>query len=613
MEALRTQAERLPKESGVYYFKNERGRLLYIGKAKRLRRRVLQYINRQDSRQMIEQLLRESREIDFTITLTEKDALILEASEIQKHRPKFNVRLLDGSQFLHFYLDKRHPWPMLTLERYPKITKKVRIFGPYPDASAARKTLDFVNSMFPLRTCSDDTLKREKRPCLQHHMHRCLAPCVEKCTAEEYSGVVDQVTTFLTGNYEAVLKKTHDRMLFLSEQMRFEEAAVQRDIIRSIEKTLREQAVSKTTKRSIDYWAIHRVGSQGVYSILPFRKGRMQKAISIAFSDTIEESEEEMFCALLNRWYGQDVPHEIALPVTLDSQSVLTEVLTERCAHNVRIVHPKRGEKSKMLLLAHQNAVAHYQHRQSLAEQRRRLLLALQRKLRSRRLPVRIECFDNSNLQGTDPVAAMVVFLEGKAAKVMYKRFRIKEANGADDYAMMEEVLTRRFVRSQTDEHEHWKVPNLLVVDGGRGHVGIACRVLEDLGIENVEVIGFAKPRTERKRGDLATPDKIIIPDIKEPIILSKSDPVLLFLQRIRDEAHNTAVEYQRKVRGKKKLSSSLENIPGVGEKLRRSLLLHFGTVEAIRQASELDLRKAPLVGGKLAKVIHQYFHSESK
>jgi excinuclease ABC subunit C len=609
---LSEQATRLPQDSGVYFFISHKGKTLYIGKAKNLRDRVLQYINGQDDRVMVQQLLLEAARIDFTVTSSEKGALILEASEIHCYRPKFNIALLDGSQFLHFCIDSNHPWPKVSLERFPRKKKGVQYFGPYPDATSARRTMEFIDRLFPLRSCSDETLRREKRLCLQYHMHRCLGPCVEKCSGEEYNGVQEQVIDFLKGNNPAVIKKARQRMSDLSIQLRFEEAAVQRDLIRSIEKTFTKQQVSLQSSKDIDYWGIYKVGNEGVVSILPYRRGQMKSSIAFPFSGTVEELPKDMLSSLLNSWYQNEVPDELIVPWLPSANSILEEVLTERAGQVVHIKVPVKGKKVQVLNLAYRNAEAQYKQHRSQSEQNLRLLEALQNKLQLRRLPLRIECFDNSNLQGTDAVAAMIVFKDAKANKRLYKKFRIKIASGDDDYAAMYEILSRRFLRAKMEVSESWELPDLLIVDGGRGQVNVACRVLQKLQITTVDVIGISKPRVERKRGDTKTSDKIILPKYKDAIVLKRSDPLLLFLQRIRDETHNTAVEYQRTVRGKRKFSSTLQDIPGVGEVLRVNLIKYFGSFKAIKQATVVELQQVPLIGPRLAVTIYNHFHSSS-
>lgn len=610
--SLREQGELLPQETGIYLFKNSTGVILYIGKAKNLRSRVMQYINLQDGRKMVRALLHEASAIDFTITGSEKEALILEARQIKEHRPKFNVRLLDGGFFYHFEINRGHEWPMISLTRFPKRRKNTVFIGPFPNGAAARSTFEVINKYFPLRTCSDQELSRTKRPCLEYHMHRCLAPCAEKCSSEEYSDVLQAVFDFLQGKQDSLFEKVRARMMFLAAEQRYEEAAIQRDLMFNIQKTLDEQNSSKGTQIDQDIWGLFQIGNEGVFVILPFRKGVMRQAIKVPFSETLEESIAEVLSSLLNNWYQLDIPHEIILPYEPESVEVLQEVLQERSGRNVSLHIPKRGKKIELKELAYQNAKAHFEHRQTQKEQRRKLLVALQKKLGLKRVPLRIECFDNSHFQGSAPVSAMVVYQDGKPEKKLYRRFKIKEAAGNDDFAMMREVLTRRFKRGiseATEVDEAWNLPHLLIVDGGRGQLNIALEVLIELELDSVEVIGFSKPRTERKRGDELAVDKIVLPFEKEPIILESNDPMLLFLQQIRDETHDTVINYQRKVRDDQNFLSRLQDIPGVGAKTKKLLLENFGSVTGVSKASIQELQDIPGIGKKLAMDIWEYLN----
>lgn len=605
---LRAQAEGFPDGPGIYFFRNAKGKILYIGKAKNLRRRIFQYIRLTDGRKMVGRLLQQSQTLDFTITQTEKQALILEAKQIQEHKPKFNIQLLDGRAFLHFYLDETHQYPALTLTRFPKPRKGHRYFGPYVDSKAARDTMEIIDKNFQLRTCSDETLKREKRPCLEYHIHRCLAPCVEKCTQEVYKDELHKVLEFLAGNQQQVLDKMEARMHTLSEQLRFEDAMVVRDQRVRIQQLLEESKQTTSKRKDRDYWGIEQVGNVGVYAVSAYRKGEMRPVVTRYFSDVIEETPAEMLCSLLSGWYVLEAPHEIVVPFLPASHVILEEVLSERVGRQVTISVPQRGERLEKLDLAKKNAQAKYRQVQDEAAQRKDLLMAFKQVAHLSQIPFRIECFDNSHLGGTLPVSAMVVFEQAKPNKHAYRRFLIKEADGGDDYDGMREVLRRRFTRGLSENNEGWELPQLLIVDGGTGQLNVALEVLDDLDVSGVDVIGVVKPRTHRKRGDMNMPDRIVSPDLIEPVQLSKGDPVLLFLQRIRDEAHNTAVSYQKKQREKFYTRSDLDGVSGVGPKMKKALLLHFGSVKAIATASPAELTQVAGIGDSMAQRIVEYF-----
>ncbi len=611
--SLREQAERFPKEPGIYFFRNARGKILYIGKAKNLRNRIFQYIRKTDGRRMISRLLNQSKTIDFTITQTEKQALILEAKQIQEHKPKFNVQLLDGRAFLHFHLDETHDFPALSLTRFPKPRKNHRYFGPYVDSTAARDTMEIINKNFQLRTCSDETLKREKRPCLEYYIHRCLAPCAERCSGAEYSAEIERVLAFLGGDQQQVLDKMTSRMTALSLQERFEDAMEVHEQRTRIERLLSESQQTTTQRKDRDYWGIEQVGHVGVYAVSAYRRGEMRPVITRSFNDVIEETPEEMLCSLLSGWYVMEAPHEIVVPFLPVSHDILEEVLSERVGRQVKIVVPQRGDRLEKLNLAHKNARAKYKQVQDEASQRKNLLMAFKRVANLRQTPFRIECFDNSHLGGTMPVSAMVVFQDGKPNKHAYRRFLIKEAEGGDDYGGMREVLYRRFKRGLSKNNQGWELPQLLIVDGGKGQLNVAMEVLDELDVTGVDVIGVVKPRTHRKRGDTEMPDRIVSPDLMDPVQLEKGDPVLLFLQRIRDEAHNTAVSYQKKQREKHYTRSDLDDVSGVGSKTKKALLQHFGSVKAIAAASPDELTQVEGVGESLAERIVKHFSQLDK
>lgn len=605
---LSEQAQRFPKEPGIYFFRNAKGRILYIGKAKNLRNRIFQYIRKTDGRRMVTKLLHQSTNIDFTITKDEKSALVLEARQIQEHKPKFNVQLLDGRAFLHFHLDENHAFPALTLTRYPKPRKGHRYFGPYVDSKAARDAMEIIDKNFQLRTCSDDTLKREKRPCLEYHIHRCLAPCVEKCTTETYQDEIQRVLSFLDGDHQQVLDKMETRMQALSQQLRFEDAMVVRDQRTRIQRLLDDTTQTTQQRKDRDYWGIEQIGNVGVYAVSAYRKGEMRPVVTRPFSDVIEESPEEMLCSLLSGWYVLEAPHEIVVPFLPESHEILEEVLSDRVGRQVKISVPQRGERLDKLKLAHKNAQAKYRQVQDESTQRKDLLIAFQQVANLSQIPFRIECFDNSHLGGTLPVSSMVVFEHGKPNKYAYRRFKIKEAQGGDDYGGMREVLLRRFKHGLKKDNEGWELPQLLIVDGGKGQLNIAMEVLDELDVSGVDVIGVVKPRTHRKRGNTEMPDRIVSPDLVDPVELPKDHPVLLFVQRIRDEAHNTAVAYQKKQREQHYTRSDLDAVSGVGPKLKKALLLHFGSVKAIAQADPTTLMQVEGVGESMADRIVQHF-----
>ena len=449
MISLREQVERITQDSGIYLFMDATDTILYIGKAKRLKARLLQYINGHDDRQMVSRLMKRAKKIEITITASEKDALILEANLIQKHKPPFNVRLIEGSNFLFLGIQKNKDWPYPYIVRRSKAKKREVLIGPFPSARGVRDTLQFIERNFMLRTCSDHELLRRNRPCLQYQMHQCLAPCVSKCTPEEYREELERVLFFMRGKNRRVIEKTQERMLQFAAQERFEEAMKCRDLIRSLEKTLEKQQVLSTKNEDRDVWGIHLEGEQGAIAILPFRDGMMQESIVMFVPQVVEDNIGLLLSTILVEWYHRaTIPKSILLEENPSNKEAIEEFLGEESGQKIRLLVPKRGEKKKWVALAKRNALVEFSRQHSEQEKVENLLLQIQKVCGLPRIPRRIECFDNSHLGGTNPVACMVTFVNGAPKKSLYRKFRIPEALGGDDYGSMENVLMRRFTRA---------------------------------------------------------------------------------------------------------------------------------------------------------------------
>lgn len=602
---LESRAASLPRSPGVYLFKDARGRVLYVGKAKDVRARVRQYLLGHDERFMVRFLVQAAADIDAVVVRSEKEALILENTLIKKHRPRYNAKLVDDSAFLHLRIDPRATWPHFTLVR--EISEDgARYFGPYHSASRARATLNFLERRFPLRTCSDSELRTRKRPCLLHQMGRCIAPCVALCTDAEYAEEVEQSLLFLGGRDRELIGRLEKRMLEHAASERFEQAARDRDLMRAVEASIERQAVVDKKLGERDVWAVHVDGERGVAALVPVRRGLMQEAVPLPFED-MQTDEGEVLSSFLNRWYQdrQPIPPEILLSTRPDDIDALEEVLSERRGGAVKLRVPVKGDKRRLVELALRNA-RHALTRDGGSNRSLRALEDLQQVCRLPAMPRRIECFDNSNIDGSDAVAAMVVFIDGRPQPAEYRRYRVKTVVGADDFATMREILDRRFRRAlDTDQREDrrgWGKPDLLVVDGGKGQVSAAAAVLADLGIHDVPLIGLSKPRTERRHGDRDATDKIVLPGIKDPLRLKHNRPALNILQAIRDESHKTAVGYHRKVRQRRKLGSVLDDLPGVGAVRRKALLTHFGSTKALRRATAAQIAEVEGFGPKMAE-----------
>lgn len=597
-QGLENQVAELPTESGVYIFRDVRKKAIYIGKANNIRTRVRQYLTGSDERTMIPFLVGNAKRVEAIVTRNGKEALLLENELIKRYQPRYNVNLRDDKNFLHLRIDLRGPWPRYDLVR--RIRKDgATYFGPYTSAARVRKTLAFLHRIFPLRTCSDAVLKSRGRPCLLHQMDRCVAPCVQLVDADAYGELVEGSLQLLKGQRGAVVGKLKREMLAAAAAEDFERAAARRDLMQAVEATLEHQGVVDPRGRNRDIWGLHRVGTEGAIALIQMREGAVSEPKRFSLPQLVGD-DAELFSTLLNTWYHDEIPPEIILPVKLQDAQSLEAVLLERAKRKVRLHIPKRGDQLKLLTIAQNNARLFYLQATDKQSRHEVSMNALAKALGMEHPPTRIECFDNSNLQGTNPVAAMAVFIDGRPARAEYRRYKVKTVVGADDYATMREILGRRFRRAMSEG----TMPDLVVVDGGKGQLGIAQAVMEDLGVHGVHVIGIAKPKTERRRGDRAATDKLVLPNVKEPLRLGRDHPGLRILQHIRDEVHNHAVRYHRKVRRKNTLQSILEMVPGVGPARRKKLLRAFGSAEGVASASEQELASVQGIGPELARTI---------
>jgi len=603
-QSLTQLAAELPTDPGCYLFKDGAGKVIYVGKALNLRARVRQYIAGTDERMMVPFLVRDASTVDCIVTDTEKEALLLENTLIKKHRPRFNVKLRDDSNFLHLRIDLKREWPDYRLVRRIK-DDGARYFGPYASASKARHTLAFLQRAFPLRTCSDAVLKSRRRPCLLYQMGRCVAPCADLVTREAYIELAEGSMLLLDGRKREVTRHLRQRMKAHADRLEYERAARVRDLVYSIESSIERQKVVDTRLADRDVWGLYREGNRGAVAILPVREGAMGEPTAALLPAMVGE-DSVLLSSLVNNAYPKSapIPPEILLPELPADAELLEEILTERRGKKVAIRAPQRGSKVKLVALAAQNAKVRYFRETDEEERHQRAMEQLAEVLELPEPPRRMECFDNSNTGGTDPVAAMSVFIDGKPDRREYRRYKVKTVIGSDDYATMREILERRFKRARDDG----RYPDLLLVDGGKGQLGVAMAVLEDLGIHDQAVAGISKPRTERRKGDRHATDKIVLPHRKDPLRMRPGHPALRILQHIRDEAHNHAIRYHRQVRGRNQLVSVLEGIPGVGPERRKALLRHLGSAEAVANADVAKLSEVPGIGPGLAAHIHGMF-----
>lgn len=574
------QLQKYPVEPGVYLMKSKGGDILYIGKAKNLKARIKQYfIAGGDGRWIIPFLQEHVAEIDTVVTLTEKEALLLENTLIKKHKPRYNALLKDDKTYTALKVNTNHPWPMLSLIRYKgKLKKDAAYFGPYTSAHDARQTMDLLQKIFPMRQCTDQELIRRTRPCILYDMKRCSAPCVGLVSKEVYDSYVQSTLKFLQGQSKSVVDQLMQQMEEASLNLEFEKAGYLYQLVKSIEKTLQAQTVDKPTYGiSADVLGIFREGDEVMISQLIFQEGRLNAYHHHSFTKILESDEELYESFILQNYIGKPIlPKQILVPFLLENAPSIEEILERK----VSIRHPERGEKKALVEMAYKNAEASFHQRKDKRAMQENALLQMQEKFHLKRYPERIECLDTSHLSGGEAVSAIICFREGKPDKEYYRRYKLKNVEKSDDYGALREVLIRRYSKGD--------LPDLLIVDGGKGHLNVALKVFAELNIVSVDLIGVAKEEGRHDKG--ATQEKVFLPSLKDPVHLSSYAPALFLLQRIRDEAHRFAISYQKKRRSLTLVRSELKDIPGIGPAKQKALLQHFGSVKKIREAKEEEL-----------------------
>ncbi|GAB5412038.1 MAG: excinuclease ABC subunit UvrC [Chlamydiales bacterium] len=575
---------KLPNSPGVYLMKGARGKVLYVGKAKNLRARVKQYFAVSgDEREMIPFLIAQVEKVETISTLSEKEALLLENNLIKQHKPKYNVLLKDDKNFISLMMNHRHEWPMIKLVRYRGKPKKDGLyFGPYTSAFAARQTLELMQKIFPLRQCSDHELKSRRRPCLLYGIKRCIAPCVDKCTKEEYDHLANQAKSFLKGRDQEILKNLKVEMERASENLEFERAGAIKKTIAQIQHVTGSQNTAvQGALTDCDVLGLFREVDLLVIVIVLYRDGRLVGSENYPFKQVAGKEEEIVESFLLQHYQNHPhLPKELLIPTKLSENATLEALL------GTKILTPQKGNKKKLLDLAAKNAQDQFSRELADQTHREDRLLDLEEKLSLSRCPVRIEIFDTSNIGGVQAVASQVAYTDGIPDKKRYRLFKIRGAT--DDYAAMHEVLTRRLTKAKKEDD----FPDLIVLDGGKGQLNVGLKVFEELGIASVDMIALTKEEALHTKG--LTKERIFLPHRKEPISLDKRSTTLFFLQEMRDEAHRFAITFQKKTRKKNLIKSKLDEIEGIGPTKKKRLLQHFGSVKRIAEASEEELLSIP-------------------
>ena len=605
----------LPDRPGVYLMKDARGEVLYVGKAQSLRQRVRSYWQKQapgGEAHRIRQVIDRVTDLEVTEVDSVSEALLLEANLIKRFKPRFNVRLKD---------DKSYPYIKITLgDDFPRIerTRKLpsdgsRYFGPYASASSVDEAMNLVRRLFPFRTCTVDIregVRALPRPCLLYHIKRCQGPCVEAISRSAYRADIAQVELFLEGNTEVLVDGLRHEMAFAAEQQQYEKAAVVRDKIRSIERTMESQKMAAFARTELDLVAMARKDDQAAVQLFVVRNGTMLGR-DVFFLDTPRDTaDDEVLGSFLEQYYARatSVPRQVLVPRSLADTADLEAFLAAKRGAQVRLRTPKRGEKRELMDLATRNAAEALAREAArwLADEGKTLgaLTELAEALGLPGPPTRIECYDISNFQGAESVASMVVFEEGRPRTGEYRRFRIKTVQGANDFASHQEVLRRRFrgVRTGeegTEEELRWAMPDLVIVDGGRGQVSAAFEALTEMGLADLPLAGLAKEREE-----------LILPDRADPVLLPVTSQALYLVQRLRDEAHRFAITYHRSLRDRKAVRSALDDLPGVGPKRKRELLKVFGSAKRVREAPVEQIAAVPGIGRALAERIKAHLEA---
>lgn len=594
-----------PEKPGVYIMKDKRNRIIYVGKAVSLKHRVRSYFQSQKNLPVkVASMVSKIEDIEYIVTDSEVEALILECNLIKFHKPRYNILLRD---------DKQYPYIRITLnERFPRIevvrtVKKdaARYFGPYANAGAMREAIDVINKIFPIRSCKKDLseVPIDERPCLNYHIKRCLAPCQGFVKDEEYNEMINNIIMFLEGKRETLVKQLKDRMQEAAEKLDFERAAVLRNQISALEKVLEKQKVVSTDMIDQDIIAMARGSGIVCIQVFFIREGKLISREPFILNNTDDIERQEILTSFVKQFYNNAhfIPKEIIIDEDIDDRDTIEEWLSRKKGQKVYVLIPKRGEKKKLAQMVAENARAYLEQVESREERERirnlQALEELKKFLNLKELPQRIEAFDISNTQGTESVASMVVFEDAQPKKEDYRKFKIKTVEGPNDFESMKEVISRRFKRALSGDRKFQKLPDLLLIDGGKGQLKYAREALKELGLSHILTIALAEEY-----------EHIFVEGRDDPIVLPENSEALFLVQRVRDEAHRFALSFHRSLRSKRNLRSVLDDIPGIGKARRLALLKTLGGLEGIKRATLEELAAVPGMNRKAAQAVHEYF-----
>jgi excinuclease ABC subunit C len=602
---LEEKLRNLPDSPGVYLMKDAQGRVIYIGKALSLWNRVRSYFQKGARGEKTEMLARRIADLETIMTHTELEALILEANLIKKHHPRYNIILRDDKNYPYLRFDLKSEYPRLDVVRGLK-KDGTHYYGPYVPAGGMWELLSLVRRTFPLATCKKEFKKdRPERPCVQRQIGRCMAPCSGEVDAGAYQDMVGQVRLFLEGKNRDLLDLLKQRMAEASEQMEYERAAELRDRIAKLEGAFEKQKIISPGFENQDVIGMVSEGGHANIQALFIRNGLLLGRKDFTIPDARGMTDEEVMTDFLRQFYAKEmiVPAEVLLPFDVPDRELFEVWLTEKRGAKAEVLVPQRGRKRELVQMASDNA------RQSLREHllsrksKERILLRLQEELGLRNLPRRIEAFDVSNIQGTEAVASMVSFENDLPDKRNYRRYKIRSVQGQDDFASMAEVIRRRYTKAK----EEGMLPDLILIDGGKGQLNAALEVLRELGIDGPDVFGLAKARSGEE-GSEREFERVFLPGVDEPIILEPTSQTTHLVARVRDEAHRFAIAYHRKLREKRAIRSELDDVPGIGEARKKALLRHFGSLEKIKQATMEELSTVKGMSKKAAEEVTNFF-----
>lgn len=612
---IQEELKKLPGKPGVYLMHDEKDAIIYVGKAISLKNRVRQYF--QSSRNKgakIEQMVTHISRFEYIVTDSELEALVLECNLIKEHRPKYNTMLMDDKTYPFIKVTVNEPFPRVMMARRMK-KDKAKYFGPYTSAGAVKDTIELIRKLYHIRSCNRSLPKDigKERPCLNYHIHQCYAPCQGYISREEYRKSIDEVVRFLNGNYDPILKELEEKMLDASENLEFEKAIEYRELLASVQKIAQKQKITDTAGDDRDIIAMASEGEDAVVQVFFIRGGRLIGRDHFYLKIAENDTKSEILSSFIKQFYAGTpyIPAELMLPEEIEDPEIIEEWLTTRREHKVRLRIPKKGTKEKLVELAQKNAQMVLKNdKERLKREEGRTIGAVKEleKILGLTGIIRMEAYDISNTNGFDSVGSMVVYEHGKPKRNDYRKFKIKSVQGPDDYASMNEVLTRRFehgLRERQDESEtggFQAFPDLIMMDGGRGQVNIALEVLEKLNL-HIPVCGMVKDDNHRTRG-------LYFNNVELPI--DRNSECFRLITRIQDEAHRFAITFHRQLRSKGQVHSILDDIPGVGPARRKDLMRSFENIEAIRNATVDDLKELPSMNEKSAQEVYKFFHQDT-